>query len=335
MAATTRSSGVRFLRIIIAASVWAALIWFFVRTFDGMPTAIHWQQVLTPSALGALGAFAGLFAAAMWLRTIRWRGLLPKHLRRRPGMYGVFSWAFLVASIAPFRSGELMRPAWVRRQGGSFMEATGTVISERLADLVPLGGMLAVAATQAPAAAEIISPRLSPAFSDWIGPAVFALLLISHLAITAGATRLGRHQPASGTDNNAAGRIELLLSGLRFAARPMPYVRLMGLTMLIWAGLGLGYAVVFSTLIPGLPWIAGIGALALANLAGLLWISPGNVGPYEAAVTMVLTGYGVAPQEALVAAITLHTMILIATCALGLAGRLDMVRRGASPVGLV
>jgi len=200
---------------------------------------------------------------------------------------------------------------------------------------VPLGGMLALAAAQAPAAAEIFGTWLPIVSLDWIGPATFLLLLIGHLTITAGAGRLGRHLPTSGPDKHAPGRVGLLLSGLRCAGRPAPYVRLMGLTMLIWAGLGLGYVLVFNALTPGLPWVAGVGALALANLAGLLWISPGNIGPYEAAVTMVLTSYGVAPQEALVAAITLHTMILTATCALGLAGRLDMVRRGASPTGLI
>lgn len=325
----------RPLRVIVAAGVWAVLIWFFIRTFDGIPSVMHWQQMLTPSALVAFGMFTGLFVIATWLRTMRWRGLLPEHLHHRPGMYGVFSWTFLVTSLAPFRSGELMRPAWVQRQGGSFMEATGTVVSERLADLVTLGGMLAIATSQAPAAAEIFGRWLPIVSPIWIGPATFLLLLIGHLAITAGAARLGRHFPASEPNTITVRPTELFLSGLRYAARPMPYVRLMGLTMLIWVSLGLGYVLVFNALTPGLPWVASVGALALANLAGLLWVSPGNIGPYEAAVTMVLTGYGVAPPEALVAAIMLHTMILTATCALGLVGRLDMVRRGANPTGLI
>ncbi len=328
-----RDQSMRAIRIVIAVGVWGGLAWFFAQALDGMPSVEQWQHLMSPPAIAAMGVFAGLFTTVAWLRTVRWRGLLPDNIGRQPGLFGVYCWSFLVTAIAPFRSGELLRPGWVRRQGGSFIDALGGILSERLADLVLLGGMLLLAITQAPAAAVYFDMPF-PAAAKWAGPAFIGFFVLLHCAVTIAANRLHRRPDVDG-DHGPPNWLGALLNGLRRAARPMAYVRLMGLTMMIWTGLALGYVFILTTLIPELHWSAGVGALALTNLAGLLWISPGNLGLYEAAVMLVLTAHGVAPEAALATAVVLHAVVLILTGAVGVIGRLDMIRRGASPTSLV
>ena len=104
---------------------------------------------------------------------------------------------------------------------------------------------------------------------------------------------------------------------------------------MIWGLIALGYHAMLSSMFPGLHWSAALAVPAAVNLAGLLPVSPGNLGPYEAAAVAVLALYGVPPEAALAGAIALHLVVLLCTVAIGLAGRALMHGQGVRPADLV
>jgi uncharacterized membrane protein YbhN (UPF0104 family) len=69
-----------------------------------------------------------------------------------------------------------------------------------------------------------------------------------------------------------------------------------------------------------------LGVLAAGNLAGLITVSPGNLGAFEAAAVAVLAGGGIPPGPALALAITLHLVVLGGQIIAGVGGRILLWR---------
>ncbi|MEQ8505381.1 MAG: lysylphosphatidylglycerol synthase transmembrane domain-containing protein [Rhodospirillales bacterium] len=323
-----------FLRLVLIVIMWPALAWFFMRTLDGLPAAENWPNILTPEMAAPIGLFIILFVVAAWLRTMRWRGLLPHELQTRPGLFSVYVWAFFIAVIAPFRTGELIRPAWVHHQGGSFADGAGAVVSERLADVVAIAGLLALCIVARPQTATDFTGLISEELLI-VAPALFAGLLIAHLTGTLSARHLQRRLPKDAATSGLTLWTSNLLKGLSRAASAAAYVKLMGLTFLIWALLTAGHIVILTAMLPSLHWSGAVAVVTSVNLAGMLPVSPGNIGFYEAAAVAVLAAYGVPPEPALAVAFLVHVVVLAMTCTLGLAGRLHMARQGVRLSDLV
>src|SRR5579864_3096198 len=88
-----------------------------------------------------LGWFAVAFAVnglTLLFRNIRWRILLPQ----RPMFYPTFfanALGYMLSTILPIRAGDLARPALLaRRTPVRFSDALGTVLTERVLDLISL-----------------------------------------------------------------------------------------------------------------------------------------------------------------------------------------------------
>src|SRR5690606_18997827 len=107
------------------------------------PAAEDWRAFVAAQSALSFALFAGLVCIATMLRGWRWHFLLGD---QAPGPRGTvvlaIPWFFLLKSLSPFRAGDLMRPVWVMRRGGSFSYALGTVAAERALDLVVLAGLL-------------------------------------------------------------------------------------------------------------------------------------------------------------------------------------------------
>src|SRR5262249_4516465 len=98
-----------------------------------------WQILLRTD--GAWFAFALLInALALVLRTIRWRILL--HESHPPPFYPTFvanAIGYMLSTVLPIRAGDVPRPALLaRRTQVRFSEALGTVLTERVLDLLSI-----------------------------------------------------------------------------------------------------------------------------------------------------------------------------------------------------
>src|SRR6266568_4276655 len=98
-----------------------------------------WQILKSTSmAWFALGLFTNF--TALIFRTIRWRVLLD--LDRPPPFYPTFfanTTGYMLSTVLPIRAGDVARPALLsRRTNVGFAVALGTVLTERIVDLVAI-----------------------------------------------------------------------------------------------------------------------------------------------------------------------------------------------------
>ena len=97
-----------------------------------LPSSEEAQQV----QIGSLIAYTAIWSAVHWLRAARWHLLLDPIAKVGSRKILGASWVgFLAVMILPLRTGELVRPALVRKKGVlRGWEAVGTVAAERIID---------------------------------------------------------------------------------------------------------------------------------------------------------------------------------------------------------
>ena len=298
----------------VRGTLWILLALFFIRFIDNWPALSDWLVLFNQNTATAFFGLGILFIGATVFRTLRWQALLRASL---PVGFvralAIFGWSFFLMTLTPFRAGELLRPAWVRKQGGSFLFAVGVLVVERLADMTLLVVLLALAISAN--AALAINWPYTP------GLLVIILLTSGYFLVSLLARPIQGVVDRRLGDSSLFQAISRFLSGLARVSDFSTCAITLSLTAVIWGLLALGYHLVLTSLFPDLHWSAALLVLAAVNLTGLLWISPGNIGLYEAAAVLVLTAYGIPSDIALVAAIGLHATILGLTLLIGLLSR--------------
>ena len=305
----------------VRVAAWVLLAAFFVQFIDRWPQMEQWQALSGRHVGVPLLALAVLFCVVTYVRTVRWLVLLRSaHAFGIGQALAIFGWSFFIQTVTPFRAGELLRPIWVRKQGGSFLLAVGVLIVERLADLTVLIALLVFVISNYTFA--------SGAWTDVLGPVQALVLGGLYFGVTTSSPRLKAWLDRRHPESPMGKAVSMGLSGLAQAAHPATSVKVLALTVVIWGALAVGYYAVLVSLFPGIHWTAGLLVLASVNLAGLIWLSPGNIGMYEAAAILALGVYDVPSGEALIAAIGLHGVVLVTTLAIGVVSRGLYIRQG-------
>lgn len=316
-------------RSLAITAVWLALLLSLLGALDAWPKTSAWQRLANPSLWPATLAFAGLFVGVACLRAWRWRMLLKREIElpwRR--IWPIFFWTFLLKSLTPLRAGEVVRALWLRqRLADGLGYGLGVLGVERGLDAVVLvgGGGLVVLAARAPLAD---GARLAVALAVVIALAL-AVLLGPQLA-----ARVGGWLPSAWGPSDSAGTRgvrERLARGARAVGRalmvlrdPWLALRALGVTLLIWAGLALGFGLLLTTLLPELAWSAVLCVLVSVNVLGLVTATPANVGPFEVGAMAGLAVFGIGAGQALPAVVALHAAVIASTVAVGLLGRLAL-----------
>lgn len=95
-------------------------------------------RILLSTSIGWFAVAFVVNAMTLLFRTIRWRILLPE----RPAFYPTFfanAIGYMLSTILPIRAGDVARPALLaRRTRVRFSDALGTVLTERVLDLIAL-----------------------------------------------------------------------------------------------------------------------------------------------------------------------------------------------------
>jgi uncharacterized protein (TIRG00374 family) len=132
-------------RFIGSAVLTVCVIWGL--RHSGLELVPAWSQ-FAHVRWWTLGVYVVLWAAVTWFRAVRWRFLLRKVAPdvTKTRLLAISCVGFAAILILPFRLGEFVRPGMLHEKGKvSFTAATGSIIGERVVDLLYLSTVLAVA----------------------------------------------------------------------------------------------------------------------------------------------------------------------------------------------
>jgi glycosyltransferase 2 family protein len=320
--------GLRPLLAVAGFVVTVACLYFAVRGV-ALADAV---DALRDSDLLWLAPTVPVFALAVALRALRWWALFAP--AQRPSL-GAVTYALLIGyffnNILPARAGEAARViALHRRAATSRAETVGTVVVERLFDVIAL---LIVLFASYPWLPEVSWLRAAAIF----GAAVVAVLLALVFVIVRYDERavhwllspLRRIRRAGVAERLEAAAVNAT-RGLVALRSPRIALRGMLLTIVSWATLGASYAILTNAFALDLPLVAGMLVTVAINLSLVLPSSPAALGVFEAATVVALRAFDVPHAEALSYALVLHLVNFVPFLVIGalLLGPGALRRRG-------
>ncbi len=325
----------RHLQVLLVVLLTGGLIAFFLRNAN---LAQVWEA--TRRARWELIALAiAMTAVSYTIRIERWRRLLGTiggASFRTVGRATVMG--FAANALMPGRVGEALRPYLVaKREGLSMSAAVGTIVLERLLDLVAI--VIGVASflvvfdtpTRDPELLGVVRVgAMTTAIAAVAGWAVIIALARQPEAVDRLARRVAYAAPG-GLVRGITAVIQRFLQGLELVRRPGQLVVATVLSLALWAFIA---ASIWATSVAFGIDISFGGSVILTGLTalGVAVPTPAGVGGFHAAFELGATAlYGAGPDEAVGAALVTH---LIAFGPITLLGLLFMMQEGLRLSGL-
>jgi uncharacterized protein (TIRG00374 family) len=262
-----------------------------------------------------------VFALAIALRALRWWSLFAA--AERPPLRAI-TYALLIGyffnNILPARAGEAARViALHRRAATPKAEAVGTVVVERLFDVVAL---LLVLFASYPWLPEISWLRAAAVFGAVVVTVLLALVVVivryDERAVHWLLSPLRRVKRAGVAERLESAAVNAT-RGLVALRKPRIALRGMALTIASWATLGVSYWILTMAFALDLPLVAGMLVTVAINLSLVLPSSPAALGVFEAATVIALRAFDVPQAEALSYALVLHLLNLVPFLVIGAA----------------
>ena len=294
------------LRALIGGAISIAALWFVLRGTDLAKTA----DVLSRADLRWVGVAAVFMSLDLAFRALRWQRLLrPIASVGYPPMLGYLLIGYLANNILPARLGELVRSHYLGdREGISRASALGTVVVERIVDLVAVVVIATVALL-------ILSVRGVVGDAVLVGAAVTGLFLIV-LAIGIVAHRLpGLDRIRTFIEGypRVGDLARSLQDGLAVAARPRTVGEAIVASGASWTMAILAYAAIGQAL--GIELSMAQAALIASGvaLASAVPAGPSNLGTFELAAQELGKAVGIEQSSALALGVLVHLTILVVT----------------------
>ena len=294
------------LRAAVGAAISIVALWLVLRGVDLARTG----EVLARADLRWVGLAAAFLATDLVLRALRWQRLLrPIAAVRYTSMLGYLLVGYLANNILPARLGELVRSHYLGdREGISRASALGTVVVERVVDLV---AVVAIAS----AALLVLSVRGVVASAVLVGAGVAGLLLVV-LAMGIVAHRLpGADRVRAAVERwpqvrELAGKLQ---GGLAVAGQPRTLAEALVASAAAWTVAILAWAAVGQSI--GVELSMGQAALIASGvaLASAVPAGPSNLGTFEFAAVEIGKAIGVPASSAFALALIIHATILVVT----------------------
>jgi hypothetical protein len=306
------------LRAAIGAIVSLVALFLVLRSVD-LQATVEELKSADPRWIG----FAWLLIVTdLGFRGLRWQRLVrPIKLVPWLHMQGYLLIGYLMNNILPARLGELVRSHYLGdREGISRVSALGTVVVERIVDLV-------VCVSIASASLLILSVRGVVASAVLVGIGVTGLFLVV-LAIGIAAHRLpGADRLAAIVDRRPRIR-ELgrrVQDGLAVAGRPRTLVEALLCSAVSWSASILAFAAIGQSI--GLQLSIGQAALMTSGiaLASAVPAGPSNLGTFEFAAVAIGQTIGIPSEQAFALALIAHVSILLMT---SVGGGIALIRIG-------
>jgi hypothetical protein len=263
--------------------------------------------VIRQARPGPLVLAVGILAVQTVVRAARWRLLLGRGGDEAQLPFGLVLRALLIGYLGnaalPARLGEAARAGVVARAANrAFGTVLGTVLLERLIDLVALAVLVLVASVFAPVPVLVVD----------VAAATIAIGIAGGLVLVVAGQRLGAAVAASpvGLRQRAAAFVRHLLAGALYPGRGV-IATAGALSLVAWmldAGLYLAAAA-------SLGITLNVGTAVIIDAAGALATAlpaaPGYVGTYDLATAAVGAGLGLDPATAVALAAVVHAVALV------------------------
>jgi hypothetical protein len=301
----------RIIRAAIGAAISVVSILLVLRSVDLAETAealrnADWRWVIV---------LVFFLCADLAFRTLRWQRLLAPIA---PVPYGhtlqYLLVGYLANNILPARLGELVRAHYAGdREGISRSTTLGTIVVERVVDVVVCVGIASVAIL-------VLSVRGIVASAVLVGIA-FAGLLTAVIAVGIAAHRLpGADRIAAYAERYPRVReaVARLRDGLKVAGRPRTLIEALLISGLAWSASILGFAAAGQAI--GVQMTLGQAALMASGvaLASAIPAGPANLGTFELAAVTIGQAVGISDSDAFAIALIAHVGILLVTSVGGL-----------------
>lgn len=239
----------------------------------------HQQAPRMPTGAGGvlwLAASLAVYATALALRGWRWHRImaLSDLPHRRSDAFGLVLVAYMGNTVLPARGGEVLRVTFMKKRSpASLPEVVGSVIAERLFDLVALGAMLAALAWGGVAGAP--TGRLAADIAAGV-----ILAAATGFALYLALRRRGRIEALTV-------RIRPFVRASKLLTRPQG-AQLLGMSLLIWLLEGFTFMLVGNALALHLSIVEALLTAVIAALASSLPAGPGYAGSFDAGVLLAL-----------------------------------------------
>ncbi|MEA2518553.1 MAG: glycosyltransferase 2 family protein [Chloroflexota bacterium] len=294
------------LRALGGAAISIVALWFVLRGVDLRRTG----ELLGEADLRWVAFAAVLLSLDLVFRAFRWQRLLrPIAVVRYPPMLGYLLIGYVANNILPARLGELIRVHYLGdREGISRASALGTVVVERVVDLVAVVAIGSVSLL-------VLSVRGVVANAILVGAAVAGLFLIV-LALGIVAHRLpGMDRVAALVERFPTVRelARSLQGGLAVASRPRTLGEALVASAASWSVAILALAAIGQAM--GVQLSIGQAALISSGiaLASAVPAGPSNLGTFEFAAVEIGKAIGIPADTAFALALLLHATILVVT----------------------
>lgn len=285
----------------------------------------------------------GVFATSIAARVVRWHtilaGVLPIPMLEAAELLLIGA---ATNNILPARGGEVVRAALLRRRhGGSMVTALGTIVVERVFDVLALVLILSVTLNFLPSSEVFARAAL--------GVGMLAIAVLAGLVALAVRPSLVRAVIAAvlsvlpaGIRDRVAPLLQRLLDGLTLLG-PRAWVVVGLASIATWTFEGIAYLLVgraFGFDLDPQVYFALCGA---ANLSVAIPATSGGIGPYEKITTATLVTFTVITESTATAyALVLHMFVLLPVTVVGLVllwrrnlGLGDLTRAGNVEAGEV
>ncbi|MEA2441812.1 MAG: glycosyltransferase 2 family protein [Thermoleophilaceae bacterium] len=270
-----------------------------------------------PSAAGDIALLfvaVGVYAVATLLRGWRWdRVLRSMRIGHRTGdAYSLVCVGYMGNNVLPARGGEFLRVMLMApRSQARRRELLGSIITERVIDVVALGGLFAVMTLASVAGSPV---GKLPAYIAFGG----ALAALVALGIYLRLRRRGRF-------DRFAAMIRPIARASKILGRPEG-AGLVLVTAVVWVLEGVVFWLVGESLGLGIDLVGSTFLVVLASFFALIPAAPGYVGTFDSAVLFGLHALGVAGGGAVGFAVLVRFVMFVPITAVGLV--LLVVRHG-------
>lgn len=320
------SLGRRFLNIRTFVSFGLAIAVLYI-VFRGLGIDIGgaWSRMVEANPWMFAGAIV-VFYLSFVIRAWRWTRMLDRvdideehgyQVPGLPGMYQIFLLSWFANCVVPARLGDAYRSFLLKsRTGASFGKSLGTILAERLIDLVVLVSVLLVSGlivfgTHAPDQAQI-------AFLFGGGIVLFGIVGIFVLWKVRG--HIERLLPVRLTSH-----YQRLHSGLfQVLARPAPFGVM---SVMLWLSDGLRVYLIAWSLDQHISYEAAIMVALISALVSIIPFTPAGLGFVEGFMVTALTQIGVPPGAAAAIALLDRAVTYLSLIVVGLPLYLWVLRR--------
>ena len=259
----------------------------------------------------------------MFLRAWRWRIMLGSSTPFIP-VFHAQNIGYLITNVLPFRLGDLARAYLVglepKVRDVDLPKALSTVALERILDVLVIVILFGVTLPFVPAVPE--GMRATGTLFSVVAVAGFAVMVLA-AAYRSRALRLTRSilERIKRLDTDSwLGWADSFLDGFTILTRLPLLLPVLGLSLLLWAFIVLGYYGGIRAIWPAATGPAAALTVCAAAFGISLPSSPGSLGIYHLAVIAGLSVFPLPEKDAASFAIVFHAVMVLVNVAMGLIG---------------